>query len=237
MNIVIIGYGKMGREIEKIALERGHTIVKTIDIDNRSDLNSALAKQVDVAIEFTSPNSAINNIYSCFELGIPVVAGSTGWHEKLEEVTTNCLKGNHSLFYASNYSIGVNLFFALNEKFAQMMNSYPQYKVSMEEIHHTQKLDAPSGTAVSLANIIIEYLDRVSDWKLDSTSDKILPIKAIREGDVKGIHKVKYEAEEDYIELVHHAKSRKGFAMGAVFAAEYLKEKKGVFTMRDLLGI
>lgn len=227
----------MGREIEKLALQRGHSILGIIDIDNRNELNRDLAEKADVAIEFTSPASVLQNIYTCFELGIPLVTGTTGWHDKFQEVASTCLKNNNALFHASNYSIGVNLFFAVNEKLAVIMESFPQYDVSMEEIHHTQKLDAPSGTAVSLANIILGNLSRKTGWSMDSSEETNLLINTVREGDVKGIHKVKYESEEDFIELIHNAKSRKGFAFGAVTAAEFIKDRKGIFTMRDLLGI
>lgn len=237
MKIVLIGYGKMGREIEKTAIEKGHSILARIDIDNYQELDQNLAAEADVAIEFTIPNSVLQNIYKCFELGLPVVTGTTGWHNELEKVKKDCIEGNHSLFYASNFSIGVNIFFALNENLAEIMNGFSQYDVLMKEIHHTRKLDAPSGTAVTLADIIISKLERKKSWTLAPGNEKEIAIEAKREGDIKGIHTVKYESEIDFIEVTHNAKTRKGFAEGAVLAAEYLSNKKGIFTMRDLLGI
>lgn len=237
MKVVLIGYGKMGHEVEKLALARNHSIVGRIDIDNYDDLNSNLASKADVAIEFTTPSTVLKNIYKCFDLDLPVVAGTTGWHAELEKVIKDCTNGNHSLFYSSNFSIGVNLFFALNELLAELMNNFPQYNVSMKEIHHTQKLDAPSGTAVTLADLIIQRLDRKSNWKLNEGQLDEICIEAIREGEVTGTHNVRYESEIDFIEVTHNAKSRKGFAEGAVVAAEFLMNKKGIFTMRDLLGI
>ena len=238
MNIVLIGYGKMGKEIEQVALERGHEVVLRIDLNNPGDLNTDSAAKADVAIEFTSPGSVVENLYKCFDLGLPVVTGTTGWHERLGEVREKCLDGGNSLLYASNFSLGVNLFFALNEQFARMMESFPEYEVSMKEVHHTRKLDAPSGTAVTLAELLIKELSRKSQWSLGEKADsKSIGIEAIREGDVTGIHQVKYESDIDFIELSHHAKNRKGFATGAVMAAEFLPGKKGIFSMRDLLGI
>mgnify|MGYP006283938943 CR=1 FL=1 len=237
MRIMVIGYGKMGHEIEKAAIERGHTISGIIDVHNIGDLNSSLAEKTDVAIEFTTPSSVIDNLFRCFKLGLPVVTGTTGWHDQLEEVKEKCKKENNSLFYASNFSIGVNLFFVLNEQMAKIMNKFPEYDISIEETHHTQKLDSPSGTAVSIARIIEEQLTRKTGWKLGNAGKDEIPVKAIRSGDIKGIHKIQYESDNDYIELTHKAKSRKGFAEGAVLAAEFLTGQKGVFTMRDLLGI
>lgn len=236
MRITLIGYGKMGHEIEKTAIERGHTISGIIDIHNIEDLNSHAAN-TDVAIEFTSPSSVIDNLYRCFELNLPVVTGTTGWHEQSDTIKERCKKENHSLFYASNFSIGVNLFFALNEQMAEIMNKFSEYDVSIEETHHIQKLDSPSGTAVSIARVIEEQLARKTGWKLDDAGKDEIQVKAIRSRDVKGIHKVRYDSEKDYIELTHYAKSRKGFAEGAVLAAEFLVGQKGVYTMRDLLGI
>ncbi|MFW5644439.1 MAG: 4-hydroxy-tetrahydrodipicolinate reductase [Bacteroidota bacterium] len=237
MRIILIGYGKMGHEIEKAAIERGHTISGIIDVHNTEDLSSSLAEKADLAIEFTTPSSVLDNLYRCFELNLPVVTGTTGWHDEIDSVKEKCLSGNKSLFYASNFSIGVNLFFVLNEQMARIMNKFANYDVSIEETHHTQKLDSPSGTAVSIAQIIEEQLTRKTGWKLDDAGKDEITVKAIRSGDVKGIHKVRYESDEDFIELTHTAKSRKGFAEGAVVAAEFMKNRKGVFTMRDLLGI
>lgn len=237
MRIALIGYGKMGHEIEKIAIERGHSISGIIDINNAEDLNPSLNSESDVAIEFTTPESVINNLYRCFEIGLPVVAGTTGWHEKLNEVMDRCREGNCSLFYASNFSIGVNLFFAMNKKFAKLMEKFPQYDVSISETHHTQKIDSPSGTAVTLANLISEELSGKNGWTSEKPNKRDIQIEAFREGDIKGIHTVKYDSDIDFITLTHHAKSRRGFATGAVLAAEYLYGKNGIFTMRDLLDI
>ncbi len=237
MKILLIGYGRMGKEIEKIAIERNHDIINTIDIHNYSELNQENASKADVAIEFTTPDSVLKNIYRCFELDLPIVTGTTGWHKKLKDVSLRCKKDDQSLFYASNFSIGVNLFFALNEKMARLMENFEQYDVSIKEIHHTKKLDSPSGTAASLADIIRQNLSRKNDWTMEEPLPSDIHISAIREGDIKGIHSVKYESGIDFIELNHHAKSRKGFAKGAVLAAEYLLNKKGIFTMRDLLEI
>jgi len=239
MNITLIGYGKMGKEVENAALERGHNISLIIDINNLNDLDSEAFKSSDVAIEFTSPSSVIGNLYKCFEADVPVVTGSTGWHDQMDKISRDCKAGNHTLFYASNFSIGVNIFFALNEYLADIMNSFPQYDVSVEESHHTQKLDAPSGTAITIANIISDILERKTTWKkagADQNNNDI-PIKSIREGDIKGIHEVLYDSDLDYIKLEHFAKSRKGFAQGAVLAAEYSHNRKGILNMRDLLGI
>lgn len=227
----------MGREIEKEALERKHEIIARIDIDNYNELNPETASRADVAVEFTVPSSVLKNIYKCFELDLPVVTGTTGWHENLEEVRKACQEGQHSLFHASNFSVGVNLFFVMNEYFTGVMNDFPQYDVGIRETHHIRKVDAPSGTAVSLAEIILSRLKRKNGWALDSKKEDDISIEAIREGDVTGIHSITWNSDIDYIEITHEAKNRKGFAEGAVLAAEYLFNKKGIFTMRDLLGI
>ncbi len=227
----------MGREIEKIALDRHHEIVLVIDINNIDDLKSDKFKECDVAIEFSVPSAVLDNIYSCFNAGVPMVTGTTGWHEKYEEIKNLCHQGKHALFHASNFSVGVNLFFAINELTAKLLNNFPEYDVQMSESHHIHKLDAPSGTAISLAEILIKELERKNSWKLQSGDTDSIPIEAIREGEITGIHNVIYDSEMDYIELKHHAKSRKGFALGAVLAAEYIQNKTGIFTMRDLLGI
>lgn len=237
MKIALIGYGKMGKEIEKMALRRNHSIHIIIDLNNTEELKSEKFSECDVAIEFTSPSAVLSNIYSAFEANVPIVTGTTGWHNKLDQVSAECEKNGTALFHTSNFSIGVNLFFAVNEYVADIMNNFPDYNVSMEESHHIHKLDAPSGTAISLANIILNKLDRKSSWSLTGEKPEVIPIKAIRKGEITGIHTLKYESEEDFIELTHHAKSRKGFALGAVMAAEFLKNKKGVYTMSDLLGI
>lgn len=237
MNIALVGYGKMGREIERIALERGHTIVCIIDIDNRQDFNAEAFRSAQVAIEFSRPDAALENYRNCFKAGVPIVSGTTGWLEHLDEIKQACLDGQ-TFFYASNFSLGVNLFFALNKKLADMMNGFPVYQPYMKEIHHTQKLDAPSGTAISLAEDIIERLDRKQRW-VGQPSDKQdeLPIVSERTGDVPGYHEIVYESSVDTITIAHNAKSRVGFALGAVLAAEFTATHKGFLGMNDLLGL
>lgn len=236
MKIALIGYGRMGHEIEKIAIQRGHTIVSIIDVDNVSDFDSPAFKSADVAIEFSTPDSAINNYRKCFAAGVPVVAGTTGWLDHMEEVKKACEEGNQTFFYASNYSLGVNIFFVLNKYLAKIMNNYPDYDVKMEEIHHIHKLDAPSGTAITLAEGVIENIDRKEKWNLEVEENKTdLAIHCIREGEVPGIHEIIYESEADTISIKHDAKSRKGFALGAVVAAEFTCGKKGFLGMNDML--
>lgn len=236
MNIALIGYGKMGKEIEQIAVSRGHTITLKVDVTNASSYTIEELKKADVAIEFSTPESAINNIYKCFDAGVPVVVGTTGWMNKLEEVKQKCSSQKQSLFYASNYSIGVNLFFKLNEYLAKLMNNYPAYNVSMEEIHHVHKLDAPSGTAISLANQVIENIEAKQKWINDKTTNPAeLGIVSKRIDEVPGTHTVTYSSEVDEISMTHIAHSRKGFALGAVIAAEWIKGKTGVFGMDDLM--
>lgn len=236
MKIALVGYGKMGREIERIALSRGHEIVSVIDVNNETDFESEAFKSADVAIEFTSPHSALNNFRRCFAAGVPVVAGTTGWLEHLDEVKQACEKEGKTFFYASNFSLGVNIFFALNNYLAKIMNQYPDYDVKMEEVHHIHKLDAPSGTAITLAEGVLENIDRKSSWKLENAeSSADLPIHCIRRGEVPGIHEIIYESEVDTISIKHDAKSRKGFALGAVIAAEFTAGKKGFLGMGDML--
>jgi 4-hydroxy-tetrahydrodipicolinate reductase len=238
MKIALIGYGKMGREIEKIALERRHEIPLIVDIDNASDLNAANLKKVDVAIDFSMPQSAFDNVMKCFEAGTPIVSGTTGWADKLEKAKKLCMEKNYTLFWSSNYSLGVNVFFKLNETLAKMMNGLNDYSVSISETHHIHKLDAPSGTAISLANGIIKNNNMVNSWTLlPKVKEKSIPIEAIRKDEVPGIHTIKYESDVDYIEMIHSAKSRKGLALGSVIAAEFIKDKKGFFSMDDLLEI
>jgi 4-hydroxy-tetrahydrodipicolinate reductase len=240
MNIALIGYGKMGKEIEKSALERGHTIVLKVDINNANTFTIDELKKADVAIEFSTPETAISNIYKCFDAGVPIVVGTTGWLDKLEEVKQKCNDKNQTLFYASNYSIGVNLFFKLNEYLAKLMNAFPNYDVAMEEIHHIHKLDAPSGTAISLANQVIEQIENKQKWVNDKTNDpKELGIISKRIDEVPGTHTVTYSSAVDEISMTHTAHNRSGFALGAVIAAEWLhasKDKKGIFGMNDLMG-
>jgi 4-hydroxy-tetrahydrodipicolinate reductase len=237
MKIALIGYGKMGREIEKIAVQRNHSIDIIIDIDNIEDIKSEKFKSCDVAIEFSIPSAVLKNIYSCFEAGVPMVTGTTGWNDHYGEINDLCKEGGHALFHASNFSIGVNLFFAINEFTANLFNNFPEYDVKMSESHHIHKLDAPSGTAISLAEILMNKLERKKSWSLDEKTDENIQIEAIREGEITGIHEISYESDMDFIELKHHAKTRKGFALGAVLAAEFIYNKTGIFTMRDLLGI
>lgn len=236
MKIALIGYGKMGHEIERIALERGHQVVCTIDVDNLADFQSERFRSAEVAIEFTRPETALENYRNCFKANVPVVSGTTGWLEHMEEVKSACNNGQ-TFFYASNFSLGVNLFFALNKKLAEMMNAFPVYDVRMKEVHHTQKLDAPSGTAITLAEGILEQLDRKSNWVNGSaeTTDQ-LAIVSERTGQVPGFHEITWESEVDTITISHDAKSRAGFALGAVLAAEFTATKKGFIGMTDLLG-
>ncbi|WP_159520432.1 4-hydroxy-tetrahydrodipicolinate reductase [Sunxiuqinia indica] len=238
MKIALIGYGKMGKTIEAIAKDRGHEIVLTIDMDNQEDLTPENLKKADVAIEFTVPASAIKNYKKCFESGVPVVSGTTGWLDHKEIVLADMKKQDGTFFYASNFSLGVNLFFALNEKLAELMKTRPEYDISMEEVHHTQKLDAPSGTAISLAEDLFAAHPGKHSWTLEKPKKETeMHIEAIREGDVPGIHRIKYESDVDYIEIEHSAKSRQGFALGAVLAAEYTADKKGLVSMKDLLNL
>ena len=238
MKIALIGYGKMGKEIEKIALDRGHEIVLKIDITNPDDLNLANLQKADVAIEFTTPASATANYKLCFEAGIPVVSGTTGWLEKQAEVHQLCKDLNGTFFYTSNFSLGVNIFFALNKRLAELMANHPEYSVEMKEIHHTQKLDAPSGTAITLAEGIIGNIPSKKSWVNHATglADEI-GIISEREGQVPGTHIINYDSEVDYIEITHCAKSRKGLAFGAVLAAEYSFGQKGILSMNDLLNL
>ena len=246
MNIALIGYGKMGKTIEALGLTQGHQFPLKIDEENPGDFNARNLKDIDVAIEFTAPGAAPANIIACIDQGVPVVSGTTGWNARFEEIEAYCQKKNGTLFYASNFSIGVNILFAMNRKLAGIMNGFSDYQVTMEETHHIHKLDAPSGTAISLAEQIIEKTDLLGNWKLAGNEEKeagsdgdtsSLKIDAIREGEVKGIHQVKYESEVDYIFLGHHAKSRDAFAAGVLLAAQYVSDKNGVFGMEDLLKL
>jgi len=238
MKIALIGYGKMGKEIEKIAIDRNHEIVLKIDLDTQNEFTIENLKKADVVIEFTRPETAFANYSKCFDAKIPVVSGTTGWLNQWAELETRVINENLTFFYASNFSVGVNVFFKLNEYLAKMMNTLNQYSVSMEEVHHTQKLDAPSGTAVSLAEGIIKNLDRIEKWKLtNADTENEMPITAKREGQVPGIHTVTYDSEVDFITMTHSAKSRKGFALGAVLAAEYASQNRGILSMSDLLKL
>lgn len=238
MKIALIGYGKMGKEIEKIALDHGHEIVLKIDINNPEDLTVTNLQKADVAIEFTIPSSAAANYKLCFEAGIPVVSGTTGWLEQLPAVYQLCKDLNGTFFYTSNYSLGVNIFFALNKRLAELMADHSEYKIEMKEIHHTQKVDAPSGTAITLAEGILENIPEKKSWVNQPTSKADeLGIISEREGTVPGTHIINYDSEVDYIEITHCAKSRKGLALGAVLAAEFSFGKKGILSMNDLLNL
>lgn len=230
MKIALLGYGKMGKTIERIALERGHDVVQKIT----EDISSYDLEGIEVAIDFSIPDAAFKNITSCFEAGIPVVSGTTGWLEKYQQAVESCTRNNAAFLYASNFSLGVNLFFELNKKLSEMMQGFTEYSVDIEEIHHTQKLDAPSGTAISLAEQIIQSSPRTG-WKLDKAGENEIPIHAKREEDVPGTHTVSYKSAVDQISIEHVAHSRDGFALGAVMAAEWLYDKKGVFSMKDVL--
>lgn len=237
MKIALIGYGKMGKEIEQIALSRNHSIVLKIDVNNEKMFTVEKLTEADVAIEFSTPESAIKNIYKCFDANIPVVVGTTGWLNKLDEVKQKCIEKNQTLFYASNYSIGVNLFFKLNEYLARLMKPYRSYDVTMEEIHHIHKLDAPSGTAISLANQVMEPLGNKKKWVNSAANDRNeLSIISKRIDEVPGTHTVTYDSDIDQISITHLAHNRKGFALGAVIAAEWSMGKKGIFGMQDLMN-
>lgn len=236
MNIAIIGYGRMGHTIEGIAKERGHKIVAVIDVDNQDEINRLSDKKIDVAIEFTQPESAYKNITSLLNQGIHVVSGTTGWTDRMDEVKSMVKKSNTGFFYAPNYSIGVNLFFAIAEYAAELMNKFPEFDLHIEEVHHIHKLDSPSGTAIHLAEGIIRHSDRKSEWVNEESEDPDkLSILSSRKPDVPGIHSAIFKGEHDEIELKHTASSRMGFATGAVLAAEFLNGKNGIYTMKNLL--
>lgn len=248
MKIALIGYGRMGKEIEKIALGRGHEIVSIIDVDNQDDFKSDAFKSADVAIEFTNPTVAYSNYMRAFEAGVKVVSGSTGWIDKHgDEIKELCTKGGKTLFWASNFSLGVTIFSAVNNYLAKIMNRFPEYDVTVTETHHIHKLDAPSGTAITLAEGLLENIDRKERWVMgtmqaaDGTisgstdcAANELPISSVREGEVPGIHTICYESEADRIILTHDAKNRKGLAMGAMLAAEYTADKQGFLGMNDM---
>jgi 4-hydroxy-tetrahydrodipicolinate reductase len=237
MNIVLIGYGRMGHEIESIAFNRGHSIKLIVDKDNISDLNEVNTRGIDVAIEFTTPETAFDNVVKCLKMKIPVVCGTTGWLNDYDKAVAVCNENKISFIHSSNFSIGVNILFRLNSDLAKQMSHYSEYKPFIEEIHHTKKLDAPSGTAITLAGAIADQHPKYDGWcfENENTSDKI-PIRSVREGMVPGIHTIVWDSEIDSVSLKHEAKSRKGLALGAVVAAEYIHSRKGVFTMNDVLG-
>ena len=232
MKIALLGYGKMGKIIEKLALEKGHTIISKINQDSSKE---ELLK-ADIAIEFSTPEAAVSNIKFCLENGIPIVSGTTGWLAHYDEMIKLCENRNGSFIYASNFSIGVNLFFSINEHISNLMKPWKDYQVSIEEIHHTKKLDAPSGTAITLAEGIVKNSDK-KNWKLNEEADGTIKITAKRMDEVKGTHIINYDSNIDTISIKHEAHSRDGFALGALLAAEWLADKKGIFTMKDVLQI
>jgi 4-hydroxy-tetrahydrodipicolinate reductase len=238
MRIALIGYGKMGHMIEELALQKGHEVVLKLDVSNAHEFTPENLSQADVAIEFTSPHSAYDNVKKCLDFGIPVVSGSTGWNDRLPEIREYCSGKGGSFLHASNFSIGVNIFFEVNQLLARLMASQPDYDVSLKEIHHTQKKDAPSGTAVTLAEQVLQLLPRKSSWANEATADPSkLAIISERTDPAPGTHHVKWSSEVDDIEIIHTAHNRKGFASGAILAAEYISDKKGVFTMKEVLGL
>ncbi len=235
MNVAIIGYGKMGHEIEQVLLSRGHSVALIIDQENAHDLCAEKLAGVDVAIEFTTPTTAYSNVRTCIECGTPVVSGTTGWHDKLEELQALCRERGSSMIWSSNYSLGVNITFRLNRYLAELMNRFDAYNVAIEEIHHTQKKDAPSGTAISLANDILERVERKQRWLNEPTEEAdAIEITSLREGTVPGTHTVTYESADDKIEIKHTLFSRRALALGAVVAAVFVATRKGVFTIDDL---
>lgn len=235
MKIALMGYGKMGREIERIAMAKNHEIVLKINGSNAASISLEQIQMADVVIEFSTPHTVMANISKCFDAGVPVVVGTTGWYDYLAAVETACKEKNAALFYASNFSVGVNLFFKLNKYLADLMNKYGDYDVCMEEIHHIHKLDKPSGTAITLANQIIEKLERKTNWSISDHKADTLFIQDVREGEVPGTHIIKYQSNIDDIEIMHKAHNRKGFAGGAVLAAEFLAGKKGIYSMSDII--
>lgn len=232
MKIALLGYGKMGKTIEKIAIDRGHTIVIKADTDTAYDLT-----QADVAIDFSVPNAAFKNISNCINNGVPVISGTTGWLDDYEKAVDLCNEKKGAFIYASNFSLGVNVFFELNKTLAKMMSTLKQYDINLEEIHHTQKLDAPSGTAISLAEDILDQHQDYDAWNMDSPETGSIPITAKRIENVPGTHTIAYKSEVDTIEIKHTAHNRQGFALGAVIASEWIFGKAGVFTMKDVLNI
>ena len=238
MKIALIGYGKMGHMIEEIALQRGHEIVLKIHIDNKAEFTKENVSNADVAIEFTGPESAFDNVKHCLEYGVPVISGSTGWNTQIDEAKQLCLQVGGSFLHASNFSIGVNIFFQVNKLLARLMASQADYEVSLKEVHHTQKKDAPSGTAVTLAEQVIENIGRKTTWvNQDTTTPEELAIISERIDPAPGTHYVKYSSAIDDIEIIHTAHNRKGFALGAVLAAEFIADKQGIFTMDDVLHL
>jgi 4-hydroxy-tetrahydrodipicolinate reductase len=247
MKIALLGYGKMGRIIEKIVNDRGHEVVLKIDQDNLHELTSENLQKADVAIEFSTPLTVLNNIAQCFAAGVPVVVGATGWYDKLQQIKQQCEQSDGTIIYASNFSVGVNLFFYVNKVLAKLMNNYPYYDVQVEEIHHTQKIDSPSGTAITIAEGILANLDTKKEWVNVLTADgaenvgdpvktEQLLIESFRIDSVPGTHTVIYDSEVDMIEFKHTAHNRNGFALGAVMAAEWIQGKKGFHSVNDMFN-
>ena len=238
MRIAIIGYGKMGHMIEEVAVQRGHEIVLKINIENTEDFTKENCSKADVAIEFTGPSTAYENVKKCIDFGTPVVSGSTGWNQQLPEMKNYCTQKEGTFLHASNFSIGVNIFFEVNTLLAKLMASQPSYNVSLKEVHHTQKKDAPSGTAVTLAEQVLQHITRKTAWvNEEESTPSQLSILSERIDPAPGTHHVKYSSDIDDIEIIHTAHNRKGFALGAVMAAEFIHDKKGVFTMKDVLHL
>ena len=237
MNIAIVGYGKMGKIIEEVAISRGHAVDVKIDLNNLHDFNREVFAAIDVTIEFTGPHTAFDNVMKCLEMKKPVVCGSTGWLERLPEIENRCTNNNGAFLYASNFSVGVNIFFEINKHLARLMSGQPQYEIDIKEIHHTQKKDAPSGTAITLAEQVIENVPRKDTWvNTESISSNELGIVSERTDPYPGWHEVNYHSDIDEIKIVHNAFNRNGFALGAVLAAEFIHGKNGIFTMKDVLG-
>ena len=244
MKIALLGYGKMGKIIEKIALDRKHEIVLKIDYSNLNELTEENLQKADVAIEFSTPATVLGNIETCFKAGVPVVVGTTGWHHEIAQIKEQCNYHKASMIYATNFSVGVNIFFHVNKMLAKLMNNYPYYEVQVEEIHHTQKLDSPSGTAITIAEGIIDNLDSKKEWKNvlisdDNAGDELVGtnevlIESLRIENVPGTHTVIYDSEVDTIEFKHTAHNRNGFALGAVLAAEWVQDKKGFYSVEDM---
>lgn len=237
MNIALIGYGKMGKTIEQIAMQRGHNVVLKISSSNLDELTADNLKKADAVIEMTQPEAAKANVMLCLKAGVPVTSGTTGWNLEIPEANKAAEDYDTAFLYASNYSVGVNIFFEVNKLLAKLMSSQPEYDVRMKEIHHTQKKDSPSGTAITLANQVLDELPHKDKWSEEETGSNILHIEALREEGVPGTHTITYTSAIDDIEITHTAHNRNGFALGAVLAAEFIAGKKGVFTMKDVLGI
>lgn len=238
MNIALIGYGKMGKAIEEIAVQRGHVIIMKIGSSNRDEMTKENLQRADVVIEFTNPDVARENVMDCLRAGVPVVCGTTGWNEGLNNAKLKATDNNTAFLWASNFSVGVNIFFEVNKALARLMNTQSDYEISIEETHHTQKKDAPSGTAITLAEQIIDNIDRKKHWAKEHTDHpEAFPIIAHRIENLPGTHKITYHSPIDDIEIIHTAHNRQGFALGAVLAAEFITGKQGIFEMKDVLGI